>query len=347
MKYWLLGLLCFVAVPQVAWAQEDHSIVFPVKGEVSFQNDFLFARGGGRVHHATDIMAKKMLPVLAAADGVILFAPTEEPSYGYMIMLGGDDGYQYNYVHVNNDTPGTDDGLGGVGNAYAPGIRKGVRVTRGQHIAYVGDSGNAESTGPHVHFEMLRGDEIVNPYSFLIAAQKSLLSTLSSVAMTETSSVYTLNPTEERSRATSINVDQQIAVATSDVACTSDALIRTAESSAVYYCGSDGGRYLFQNESTFFSWYNDFSTVTMIDADVMGSIPLRGTVTYKPGTTLVQLASTSKVYAVSANGTLQWIPTADIATALYGTQWTKLVQLLPDSFFPAYHLGDTVSLIQE
>lgn len=344
MRYWLFGALFFMGFPSVAWAQEQHTITFPVQGEVSFQNDFSFARSGGRVHHATDIMAAKMLPVLAAADGVILFAPMEEPSYGYMIMLGGDDGYQYNYVHLNNDTPGTDDGMGGVGNAYAPGIRKGVRVTRGQYIAYVGDSGNAESTGSHLHFEMLLGDTIVNPYPFLVAAETLALS---SAAVPETSVVYTLNPAEERALATSIAADKGIPVATDGGACASDSLIRTPESSAVYYCGSDGGRYLFQNESTFFSWYSDFSTVVMIDTDTMGSIPLRGTVTYKPGTTLVQLASTSKVYAVAVNGTLRWVPTAEIAAALYGDEWTKLVQILPDSFFPAYHIGDTVDLVHE
>src|SRR5690606_32955657 len=106
-----------------------------------------------------------------------------EPSYGYMVTVCGDDGREYHYIHLNNDSPGTDDGRGGPAGAYAPGIRPGVRVARGQWIGYLGDSGNAETTPPHLHFEIedprlgdarvrggrYRGDRI-NPYPSLVAA---------------------------------------------------------------------------------------------------------------------------------------------------------------------------------
>ncbi|HWH31564.1 MAG TPA: cell wall-binding repeat-containing protein, partial [Egibacteraceae bacterium] len=86
------------------------------------------------------------------------------------------------YVHLNNDSPGTDDGAGGPEWAYAPGIREGVRVERGQWIGYVGDSGNAESTGSHLHFELhdpelddpcldgYRNPTWMNPYPSLVGA---------------------------------------------------------------------------------------------------------------------------------------------------------------------------------
>lgn len=134
------------------------------------------ARGGGRIHRATDIMSPKMVPVHAVVAGEICFAPDPEPSYGWMIRLCGDDGYRYAYVHLNNDTPGTDDGMGGREYAYAPGIEEGMQVERGEHIGWVGDSGNAEASGSHLHFEIAEdggeGDVRINPHPSLEAAEE-------------------------------------------------------------------------------------------------------------------------------------------------------------------------------
>jgi hypothetical protein len=333
MKYLVVVVFALFGVPSFAHAESLPDIAFPVNGDVTFTDTFTAPRSGGRVHHATDIMGEKMMPLLAAVDGVILFAPMEEPSYGYMIMLGGDDGYQYNYVHINNDTPGTDDGLGGPAYAYAPGIAKGVRVTRGQHIAYLGDSGNAEWTADHLHFEILDpNNEAMNPYPVLLAAQQRVVN-----------ATFSFNPEEEVLEATSISDDLGLKEADDEAACTADSLIRTATSTTVYYCGRDGGRYVFQDEGTYFSWYSDFRSVVTVSDEVMGSIPLRGSVTYKPGSYLLKLPSVSKVYAVGAGGTLHWIPSAEIADALYGADWAKMVRDLPESFYPAYTLGEAVT----
>ena len=140
-------------------------ITFPVGGSNHYVQSYDAGRGGntdectaqgvsGRVHQAVDIMADKMLPVYAAQSGVVRWAPETEPSYGWMISIDGDDGLEYSYVHLNNDTPGTDDGKGGIDRAYAPGVRRGARVERGQHIGWVGDSGNAEWVAPQLHFEI-------------------------------------------------------------------------------------------------------------------------------------------------------------------------------------------------
>ena len=75
-------------------------------------------------------------------------------SGGNSIYLEDDDGWYYAYLHINNDTPFTDDGANPIEWAFAPGTTVGSRVDRGQFIAYVGDSGNAESAGPHCHFEI-------------------------------------------------------------------------------------------------------------------------------------------------------------------------------------------------
>ena len=160
-------------LPALASA-EVRMIVFPVDGETSFRDDFLEPRdGGARQHLGNDIIADKMTPVVAAVDGVVSYIPMTEPSYGYMITIQDADGYQYRYLHLNNDTPGTDDGLGGPEHAYAPGLKRGSHVTAGEHIGWVGDSGNAEDTVSHLHFEIRRPDRTaIDPYESLLAAAK-------------------------------------------------------------------------------------------------------------------------------------------------------------------------------
>ena len=133
------------------------SITFPVKGRVSYSDTYHAARGSTRVHQATDIMARKMQRVYAVRNGVVCYitgVAEKVPTYGYMLTLCGSDGRRYNYLHLNNDTPGTDDGKGGVEYAYAKNLVAGTSVVRGQFLGFVGDSGNAEVTAPHLHFEI-------------------------------------------------------------------------------------------------------------------------------------------------------------------------------------------------
>ena len=150
-----------------------HDIVFPVIGEVRYTDTFGAPRGSGRSHEGQDILGEKMLQLVAADAGTITRITWPEPSYGYYIELTADDGWTYSYVHVNDDTPGTDDGNAARDDVYGPGIDEGVRVERGQLLGYMGDSGNAEHTTPHLHFEMEDPDgRIVNPMASLDAAQR-------------------------------------------------------------------------------------------------------------------------------------------------------------------------------
>jgi len=157
---------------QAIKADDIRDIVFPIIGNVRFSDDFGAPRVG-HTHAGNDIFGVKMQQLVAAQDGYLSHVPFPEPYYGYSVFLDGDDGYDYWYLHMNNDNPGTDDGLGGGINAYAYDIESRNPVTKGQLIGYIGDSGNAEQTSPHLHFEIHRSDgNVINPYQTLIAAQK-------------------------------------------------------------------------------------------------------------------------------------------------------------------------------
>lgn len=148
-------------------------IVFPVPASYagSYINDWGYARAGNPAgHQGTDIFGLKGTPLIAVADGIIGDQFGDSRIGGFRLHVIDAQGVDYYYAHLNNDTPGTDDGLGGATAAYAPGIAPGVRVRAGQIIGYMGDSGDAEPTPPHVHFGITVNDEWVRPFPFLQAA---------------------------------------------------------------------------------------------------------------------------------------------------------------------------------
>jgi hypothetical protein len=153
-----------------AAASEDVTLTcFPhaPTGELRFDNTYGAGRSGGRRHKGTDIMSPKGLEVRAVADGVVATLGNGRSS-GYYVRLVHAGGWETWYMHLANDTPGTDDGRGGAETAYADGLTEGAFVRAGQVIGRVGDSGNAEWTGSHTHFELHIGGRTVNPYAYLV-----------------------------------------------------------------------------------------------------------------------------------------------------------------------------------
>ena len=116
-------------------------------------------------------------------------------------------------------------------------------------------------------------------------------------------------------------------------------LIKMDGLSSVYYLGSDGKRYVFPNEATYMSWYNDFSGVVTIPASELQSYPLGGNVTMRPGTKLVKITTDPSVYAVEPNGVLRKIQSEAQAAALYGSNWNKRIVDLADAFFTNYTIS--------
>ena len=154
-----------------------YEMVFPVDGDHRYGDNWGACRGYycSRLHEGIDIMAPKMTPVVAVASGTVGWMRNERGGDCCSMALDHDDGWRTWYIHMNNDTPGTDDGRGW---GFAPGITSGVHVEAGQLIGYVGDSGNAETTPPHLHFELQQPDGIeINPYDHLFLVELSAAET--------------------------------------------------------------------------------------------------------------------------------------------------------------------------
>ncbi len=148
--------------PRPASEKHVRPIMFPVLpdpklGKATWTDTYLAPRSGGRRHEGQDLMGKKMLKLLACVDGTIV--ELRRGSGGNSLYLMDDDGWYYCYLHINNDTPGTDDGKNDFQYAFAAGMATGKRVKQGEHIAFLGDSGNAESSGSHCHFEIRMPDD--------------------------------------------------------------------------------------------------------------------------------------------------------------------------------------------
>ena len=173
--------------PGTGTSYEDTRVVvpmtFPVAGPVRFSDNWLACRSGcSRMHMGQDLMGAKMTPLVAAFDGVVTSVRREAtPNSGgnYLVLVGDrgpSAGWSAIYIHVNNDTPGTDDGRGTGKWDFPAGIAPGVRVLAGQLVGWLGDSGNAEGTGPHLHVELRKGDGwrgvVHNAYPSLVSARR-------------------------------------------------------------------------------------------------------------------------------------------------------------------------------
>ena len=148
-------------------------IVFPLIGDYAYGNNYGDARAQGR-HAGIDIeRVPWRTPVVAAEAGRVKWWTTSARA-GCMLYLYGKSGTTYLYIHLNNDLTEASEDKGGckLGVAYA--VEDGAKVTAGEQIAYLGDSGDAEGNH-HLHFEVHPDDGAdVNPFPYLNAAERLL-----------------------------------------------------------------------------------------------------------------------------------------------------------------------------
>ena len=126
----------------------------PVAGAVAFTDDWGAPRSGGRTHRGNDLFARHGTPLIAIEAGTITRATnTDQGLGGISLWLTGDSGATYYYAHNTSNA-----------------VAVGDRVEAGQLIAYLGNTGNAATTPPHVHFQLHPdGGQAVNPYRTLSA----------------------------------------------------------------------------------------------------------------------------------------------------------------------------------
>jgi murein DD-endopeptidase MepM/ murein hydrolase activator NlpD len=132
--------------------------VFPVFGDdVGFGDDYGAPRAGTGWHHGNDIFAPTGTPLVAVADGTLGRVGINTLG-GNRLWLTDEAGNQFYYAHLS---------------AYAPAAVDGARVRAGQVIGFVGNTGQAITTPPHLHFEIHpAGGDSVNPYPYLVAWQR-------------------------------------------------------------------------------------------------------------------------------------------------------------------------------
>lgn len=114
-----------------------------------------------------------------------------------------------------------------------------------------------------------------------------------------------------------------------------------ASTDAVYYV-QYGTRYAFPSEKTYFTWYTDFSQVQTITDAELASYPLGGNITYRPGTRMLKMVSDPKVYAVDGKN-LRPIASESVAREIFGVDWARQVDDLPEPFFTNYTVGASVT----
>tara|TARA_B100000767_G_scaffold28028_1_gene24370 strand:+ start:158 stop:1462 length:1305 start_codon:yes stop_codon:yes gene_type:complete len=112
--------------------------------------------GYNKMHKGTDFAAPMGTPIMASGDGIIIRAKWCGGG-GNCIQIKHNKTYQTIYAHMKN---------------FAYGIRTGLRVKQGQIIGYVGSTG--KSTGPHLHYEVIKNNKKINSQKLKLPSGKIL-----------------------------------------------------------------------------------------------------------------------------------------------------------------------------
>jgi murein DD-endopeptidase MepM/ murein hydrolase activator NlpD len=166
------GRIARDSLPAVATAPTSESISSPLHISLPLEglsasdlhDTFDEVHGeGGKKHEATDIMAPRGTPVLAVNDGAIVKLFLSKPGGNTIYQFDPSEEYCYYYAHLDR---------------YADGVAEGLMVHRGDVIGFVGSTGNANPSAPHLHFEIHQLDvekswwkgAPINPYQYLVNA---------------------------------------------------------------------------------------------------------------------------------------------------------------------------------
>ena len=132
------------------------SIPVPVKGirPGALRDTWHAARGANRKHEGIDIFAPRGTPVQSATEGIVMRVG-ENRLGGQVVWVLGPGGQRHYYAHLDRFSD----------------VRTGMRVEAGRVLGYVGNTGNAKSTPPHLHYGIYDTRGAINPYPILRAAK--------------------------------------------------------------------------------------------------------------------------------------------------------------------------------
>lgn len=132
----------------------DSKLSMPVQDVSKRQiaNTWEAPRGTDRFHEGQDIFAPKGTPIFSATSGYV-YKVGENNLGGQTVSVIGDGGRVYYYAHLDS---------------YAPGIAVGDPVTRNTVLGYVGTTGNAQGTPPHLHFGVYTSSGPIDPLPLIV-----------------------------------------------------------------------------------------------------------------------------------------------------------------------------------
>jgi murein DD-endopeptidase MepM/ murein hydrolase activator NlpD len=183
----LAGSALLAQLPSAARASDRPPIEFNFPQDpllTWFEPTYGGVKSDGRRHLGIDLMAPKLSPVYSAADGFVTRI-ADSPRAGRYLMIQHSDEWQSWYMHLNNDAAGRDNGRADWALTIVNGLEEGDWVEAGSHVAFVGDSGNAEGVGSHTHFELHLGSRTVNPWPYLVTGQEAALARIEAEVASE------------------------------------------------------------------------------------------------------------------------------------------------------------------
>lgn len=145
--------ILYVHLARLYTKEPDQTIAMPVQdvSKTQITNTWHAARGADRLHEGQDIFAPRGTPVLSATEGYIVIIG-ENNLGGQTVSVIGAGGRTYYYAHLDS---------------YAPQIAEGDYVTPQTLLGYVGTTGNANGTPPHLHFGVYSSGGAMNPLPLL------------------------------------------------------------------------------------------------------------------------------------------------------------------------------------
>ena len=146
-------MIFYARVWRLSMQEPDRKLAMPLADVEKKQiaDTWHAPRGTDRLHEGQDIFAPKGTPVLSATSGFV-YNIGENNLGGQTVSVIGAGGRVYYYAHLD---------------AYAPGLAVGDRVTTRTVLGYVGTTGNAQGTPPHLHFGIYTSSGAINPLPLL------------------------------------------------------------------------------------------------------------------------------------------------------------------------------------